>query len=181
MLVLHVSNKSRTMAGMSDAVSSAAAQIDARLLDGRQSETARMIQRGVGRMLVGFGLSVVYELPLASGRRADVVALSPAGDIWIVEIKSSVEDLRADRKWPDYRLHADRLYFATHAGVPAEIFPPDAGLIVADGFGAAVLREAPEHRLAAATRKATTLRLAHAAARRVHVLMDPGVGELAPY
>jgi len=166
---------------MTDAVALAAAMLDARLLDGRQSDTARAIQRGVGRLLVGLGFSVVYELPLASGRRADVAALSAAGEIWIVEIKSSVEDLRADRKWPDYRLHADRLFFATHAGVPAEIFPADAGLIVADGFGAAVLREAPEHRLPPATRKATTLRFAHAAARRVHALMDPGVGELGPW
>lgn len=166
---------------MSDAVALAAALLDARLVDGRQSENARLIQRGVGRMLVGFGFSVVYELPLASGRRADVAALSMNGDIWIVEIKSSIEDFRADRKWPDYRLHADRLYFATHEGVPLDIFPEDAGLILADGFGAAVLREAPEHRMPAATRKATTLRLAHAAARRVHALIDPGVSALAPY
>jgi hypothetical protein len=120
---------------------------------------------------------VVYELPLASGRRADVTALSPTGDIWIVEIKSSLEDFRADRKWPDYRFHCDRLFFATREGVPLEIFPEDAGLMLADGFGAAVLRDAPEHRMAPATRKATTLRLAHAAARRFHALLDPGLGD----
>jgi hypothetical protein len=146
-------------------------------VDGRQSEHARTVQRGVGRLLVGLGCSVVYELPLASGRRADVAALSAAGDLWIVEIKSSPEDLRADHKWPDYRMHCDRLYFATHAGVPAEIFPADAGLMLADGYGAAILREAPEVRLPPATRKAMTLRFAHAAARRFHALVDPGVGD----
>jgi hypothetical protein len=154
---------------------------DSRLTDGRQSETARLVQRGVGRFLVGLGFSVVYELPLASGRRADVAALSSGGDVWIVEIKSSVEDVRSDRKWTDYRLHCDRLFFATHAGVPSDIFPSEAGLMVADGYGAAILREAPEDRLAAATRKAVTLRFAHAAARRMHGLIDPGVGEGAAF
>ena len=152
---------------------------EARLLDGRQSPHARTVQRGVGRLLLGLGFSVLYELPLASGRRADVTGLSPGGDVWIVEIKSSVEDLRADRKWPDYRMHCDRLFFATHAGVPAEVFPPDEGLIVADGFGAEILREAREERMAAATRRAMLLRFAHAAARRFHVLLDPGAAETA--
>jgi hypothetical protein len=160
---------------MPEAVAFTITTFEARLVDGRQSEAARAIQRGVGRLLVGHGFSVVYELPLPSGRRADVTALSPAGEVWIVEIKSSLEDFRADRKWPDYRAHCDRLFFATREGVPLEIFPPDAGLILADGFGAAVLRDAPEHRLASATRKATTLRIAHAAARRLHALMDPGL------
>jgi hypothetical protein len=146
-----------------------------RLVDGRQSEAARLVQRGVGRLLVGLGFSIVYELPLASGRRADVAALSAAGDLWIVEIKSSVEDFRADHKWTDYRLHCDRLFFATHAAVPMEIFPGDTGLMMADGYGAAVVRDAPEMRLPAATRKAMTLRFAHAAARRFHAMLDPGM------
>ncbi len=157
------------------AVETIEAQLAARVVDGRQSEYARLVQRGVGRLMVGLGFCVVYELPLASGRRADLAALSPGGDLWIVEIKSSVEDLKTDRKWPDYRAHCDRLFFATHTAVPLEIFPDDAGLMLADGFGAAIVREAPEHRLAPATRKATTLRFAHAAASRFHALMDPGV------
>jgi hypothetical protein len=93
---------------------------------------------------------VVSELPLPSGRRADLVALGGDGEIIIVEIKSSVADFRADQKWMDYRLHCDRLFFATIVDVPCEIFPPDAGLIVADAFGASIVCEAPEHRLAAA-------------------------------
>ena len=32
-------------------------------------------------------------------------------------------------------MHCDRLFFATTVDVPCEIFPPDTGLIVADGFG----------------------------------------------
>ena len=116
---------------------------------------------------------MVPELPLPSGRRADLVALGGDGEIIIVEIKSSVADFRADRKWMEYRLHCDRLFFATIADVPGKIFPPDAGLIVADAFGAAILCEAPEHRLAAATRKAVMLRFAHAAAHRLQALVDP--------
>src|SRR5579872_5121474 len=141
--------------------------------DGRQSPTARAIARGTARFLHALGYCVVSELPLPSGRRADLVALGGDGDIIIVEIKSSVADFRADQKWMEYRLHCDRLFFATIAAVPCKIFPPDAGLIVADAFGAAILCEAPEHRLAAATRKTVMLRFAHAAAHRLQALVDP--------
>lgn len=161
--------------------STATRLLEAVVIDGRQSERARLVQRGVGRLMIGLGFSVLTEMPLASGRRADVVGLSPNGELWIVEIKSSVEDFRADRKWPDYRLHCDRLFFATLEGVPLDIFPAEAGLILADGFGAAVLRDAPEHRLAPATRKATTLRFAHVAARRFHALLDPGGPEMGGF
>ncbi len=142
--------------------------------DGRQSETALMIQRGTRRLLRGLGFSSVSELTLASNRRADLVALGPDGTIWIIEIKSSIEDFRVDQKWPDYRLHCDRLFFAIPEHVPAEIMPEDAGLILADGYGADILREAPEHRLAAATRKSMLLNIARYAADRLHRLADPG-------
>jgi hypothetical protein len=141
--------------------------------DGRQSQTARAVARGTGRLLHALGFSTVSELALASGRRADLVALSGDGELWIVEIKSSIEDFRVDQKWPDYRLHCDRLFFATAAHVPQEIFPDDAGLIIADAFGAMMVRDAPEHRLAAATRKSMLLRFAHAAASRLQALDDP--------
>lgn len=148
-------------------------------VDGRQSERAAAIQRGVGRLLRARGFAVVAELPLATGRRADVVALGPSGDLWIVEIKSSVEDFRADHKWEDYRLSCDRLFFATHEAVPLDIFPAGTGLILADAYGGEMLREAPEHRLAAATRKAMLVRFAQAAAYRLHGLVDPEAGRLA--
>ncbi len=136
-------------------------------------EETLLVTRGVKRHLVQLGFAVVEELPLASGRRADVVGLSPSGDIWIVEVKSSVEDFRVDQKWPFYRLHSDRLFFATSPRVPLDIFPEDCGLILADAHGGEILREAPEHRLVAATRKAMTLRFARAAALRLHLVTDP--------
>jgi hypothetical protein len=141
--------------------------------DGRQSPTALAIARGTARYLHALGYCVVSELPLPSGRRADLVALGGDGEIIIVEIKSSVADFRADQKWMDYRAHCDRLFFATVVDVPCEIFPPDTGLIVADAFGASIVCEAPEHRLAAATRKTVMLRFAHAAALRLQALADP--------
>ena len=141
--------------------------------DGRQSETALIVARGTMRLLLSHGFSCVSELPLPSGRRADLVALSGGGDIWIVEIKSSIADFRADQKWMDYRMHCDRLFFATTLDVPCEIFPKDTGLIVADGFGGQVMCEAPEHRLPAPTRKAMTLRIAQCAALRLQSLIDP--------
>jgi hypothetical protein len=142
-------------------------------LDRRQSATALTVARGTQRLLLALGLSCIAELPLLSGRRADLVALGGDGEIWIVEIKSSVEDLRADHKWEDYRAHCDRLFFAFTKDLPCEIFPKDTGLIVADAYGAHLHCEAPEHRLAAPTRKSMTVRFALAAAQRINRLIDP--------
>ena len=142
-------------------------------VDGRQSETALIVARGAMRLLLSHGFTCVSELPLPSGRRADLVAVGRSGEIWIVEIKSSIADFRADQKWMDYRMHCDRLFFATTIEVPCEIFPKDTGLIVADGFGGEIVCEAPEHRLPAPTRKAMTLRIAQCAALRLQSLIDP--------
>ena len=142
-------------------------------IDGRQSETALKISRGTARLLHLHGFCVVSELSLTSGRRADLVALGANGEIWIVEIKSSVADFRADQKWADYRAHCDRLFFATTAEVPCEIFPKDTGLIVADAFGASIVCEAPEHKLHAATRKSMILGIARASSLRLQSLIDP--------
>jgi hypothetical protein len=142
-------------------------------VDRRQSATALAVSRGTQRLLLTLGMSCVAELPLMSGRRADLVALGGDGELWIVEIKSSVADFRADRKWSDYRAHCDRLFFATAAHVPLDIFPADAGLMLADSYGAELVRDAPEHRLHPATRKSVTLAFARAAAGRLQALCDP--------
>ena len=145
------------------------------LLDGRQSENAMLVRRGVQRLLLELGHAVAPELSLASGRRADLVALTRSGEIWIVEIKSSIEDFRVDRKWPDYRQHCDRLFFATHPEVPREIFPEECGFILSDGYGAEILREAPEHKMPGATRKAMTLRFARSCAVRLTLAELAGI------
>jgi hypothetical protein len=145
-------------------------------IDGRQSETALAVARGVRRLLRTRGFSTVTELPLTDGRRADVVALNGDGALLIVEIKSSVADFRADNKWRDYAAHCDRLYFAIPEDMPAEIMPPEAGLIIADKFGAEIVRETETKTVAPATRRAMLLRFALAAADRLHRLADPSGG-----
>jgi len=145
-------------------------------LDGRQSEAAAAIQRGVCRSFRALGHSVVCELPLANGRRADVVGLSPAGDVLIVEIKSCLIDFRTDGKWHDYLDYCDRLYFAVDADFPCDVLPEDAGLILADRYGAELMREPVEERLNAARRKAMMLCFARAAALRLQSHLDPSCG-----
>jgi hypothetical protein len=138
-----------------------------------QSAAALEICRGVMRLLTAHGLASVAELPLPNGRRADVVALSDSGDIWIVEIKSSVDDFRVDQKWPEYRDFCDRLFFAVSPAFPDGILPVDTGLLRADRYGGEIVRQAPETRLSGARRKSMTLRFAHAAAARLTQMLDP--------
>jgi len=146
------------------------------LQDGRQSPAAFDICRGVVRLLRAHGMAAVSEVTLASGRRADVAATAESGEIWIVEIKSSLEDFRSDRKWPEYRDYCDRLFFAVGPGFPREVLPPDTGLIIADRYGGDIVRAAPEHKLAGARRKAVTLRLVQTAAHRLQAIIDPEYG-----
>jgi hypothetical protein len=141
---------------------------------GRQSAAALAICRGVRRLLRARGFATVTELPLTSGRRADVVGVNADGALVIVEIKSSVADFRADQKWRDYFAHCDRLYFAVGAGMPLAVMPEDAGLIVADSYGGEILREPAPRAIPPAARRAVLLRFALAAANRLHWLADPG-------
>lgn len=141
--------------------------------DGRQSPVAAGVQRGVRRLFAQLGHVTLPEFSLANGRRADLIALAPDGHVTIVEIKSSVADFRADRKWTDYEEFCDRFFFAVPETVPFDILPEDRGLIVADSFGAAILRASAHHPLAGARRKAVTLRFAQSAASLLHALADP--------
>jgi len=150
------------------------------LVDGRQSATAQNICRGVRRLLRATGFSSVTELPLIDGRRADIVAVNSDGVLLIIEIKSSIADFRADRKWRDYVTQCDRLYFAIPHDFPREIIPEDAGLIVADRFGAEIVREPAPRPLSPPTRRAMMLRFAIAAADRLHRLADPNGGIFEP-
>ena len=136
-------------------------------------EIAKGLRRGVTRMLMQQGFAALAEVSLANGRRADVMALGRDGEIRIVEIKSSLADFRADHKWPEYRDFCDRLYFAVGEDFDHLLIPEDCGLIQADPWNAAVLREAPHLPLVAARRKAVTLRFALVAAQRLDLLLDP--------
>jgi len=102
-----------------------------------------------------------------------VLALAGSGELVIVEIKSSPADFCADRKWPCYLDCADRLYFAVPPDFPTALIPEQCGLMVADAFGAAILRPGQTRRLPAARRRALLLRFARIAAARLHRMLDP--------
>jgi hypothetical protein len=145
-------------------------------VDGRQSPVALDIGRGVGRCLANHGFTTIAEMTLASGRRADIVGVSDAGEIWIVEIKSSVEDFRADHKWPDYRDFCDRFFFAVQTSFPRDLIPESVGLILADRFGGEVVRPAPGHKLVPNRRKSVLIRFARTASARLQTALDPDMG-----
>jgi len=131
------------------------------------------VTQGAARLCARLGFAVLREVPLADGRRADLVCLGADGAIAIVEVKSCARDYLSDGKWEDYRAWCDRLFFAVDAEFPQALLPEDAGLIVADAWGGAVLREAPVQALAPARRRAVLLRFARLAARRAEAAADP--------
>lgn len=144
-----------------------------------QSDAAAAVTRGVRRMLAERGVRGLVEFPLANGRRADILALSDDGEVTIIEVKSSIIDFKTDQKWPEYLDYCDRFFFAVDADFPVDLIPAECGLIIADAFGAEIIRPAPMAKLAAARRKALTLKVAHIAMARLHRVEDPGlrVGE----
>jgi len=145
---------------------------------------ARDVARGVARMFFRQDLLALCEVPLPNNRRADLMAIDSRGCMTIVEIKVSRADLRGDAKWPDYLDYCDRYFWAVPVGFDLAPFeeaafrPEIAGLIVADRYDAAVMRE-PAHRpMPGARRKAETLRFARRAARRLLGDLDPGLAGL---
>jgi hypothetical protein len=144
-----------------------------RLFDGRQSPIAAAVQRGVCRLLAQMGYAPVTELTLATGRRVDILALGPKNEIAVIEIKSSLTDFRTDSKWEEYLDFCDRFYFAVPPEFPREIIPEEVGLVVADRYGAEILREGPVTPLPAARRRKLTLHAARISARRVHRFLEP--------
>ena len=129
-------------------------------------EITAAVTRGAARLMAALGWTPLFEFPLPNGRRADLMCLSARGDFAIVEVKSCVEDYRCDQKWGEYAPYCDAFYFAVPPEFPRALIPDGPGLIVADGFGGAVLTEAPVAALAPARRKALTLQYARLAAMR---------------
>ena len=147
--------------------------------EGDPALCAADVCRGVTRLLLRHDLAAIAEVPLDGGRRADLMAIDARGGIVIVEIKVSRADLLGDGKWPDYLGHCDRYFWAVPAGfdlAPFEqpaLLPMRTGLIVADRYDAAIVREAATTPLAAHVRRRTTLAFARRAARRLVGLADP--------
>lgn len=142
--------------------------------DGGAAALTQEVTRGVCRGLRDLGYRTLTEFTLKNGRRADIIGLGGDGEVVIVEVKVSTADFLGDQKWPDYGEFCDRLSFAVPPAFPQEILPAQCGLIVADAYGAEVLREAPHMPLHASRRKALTLRFARSAASRLQQLNDPG-------
>lgn len=141
------------------------------------------VARGVTRLFCRQDLFAVCEMPLPNGRRADLMAIDAKGGLTIVEIKVAKADLVGDSKWTDYLEYCDRFYWAVPAHLARILdeeryLPMEAGLIVADRYDAAIVRD-PAHRpLAPARRKAELLRFARRAARRLAAQVDPSLGDL---
>jgi len=134
---------------------------------------AARLARGVCRHLSALGYGALTEFPLSSGRRVDVIGFDGGGKVTIVEIKSSVIDFRTDEKWTDYLEFCDAFYFAVPEGFPQALLPQEHGLMVADAYGAAVIRLAPTLMMNASRRRAQLLRLALIASQRLQRLVDP--------
>lgn len=143
------------------------------LFNGRPAATGA-VTRGAVRLLREMGSACLLEVILKTGRRADVMALDKSGGVTIVEVKSSLEDYRADSKWVEYLPFCDRFYFAVPVDFPMEILPEEVGLIVADAYGAAIERPAADGSMNASRRKALMLRYARQASERLMRVMDPG-------
>jgi len=145
---------------------------------------AQDVARGVTRLFFRQDLLALCEVPLPNGRRADMMAIDGRGLMTIVEIKVSRADLMGDQKWSDYLDYCDRFFWAVPQGFALDPFETEAfqpgrcGLIVADRYDAAIIREAPMRKLAPARRKAETLRFARRAALRLAGNLDPGLAGL---
>jgi hypothetical protein len=144
---------------------------------------AAAVARGICRLFARNDIWCLSEMPLRSGRRADLMGVDAKGHVIIVEIKVSRADLLGDAKWPDYFGHCDRFFWglAAHldpACMATEAFRPrECGLIMADGYDAEILRPAPLIPLASARRKAEIERLARTSLRRQCVARDPVVAQ----
>lgn len=136
-------------------------------------QPGQRLARGVARALLAMDFVTVEELVPTPGLRVDLMALGPKGQVWIIECKSSRADFTADQKWQGYLEWSDRFFWAVDADFPTEILPQDHGLILADAYGAEIVRMCPDTPLAPARRKAMVQKFARHAAQRLQALRDP--------
>ncbi|MEZ5714327.1 MAG: MmcB family DNA repair protein [Paracoccaceae bacterium] len=136
-------------------------------------QPGQLLARGVCRHLDSHDFVTVEEFVPERGKRVDVMALGPKGEIWVIECKSSRVDFTSDQKWDGYLEWCDRYFWAVDTDFPTDLLPPGTGLIIADAYNAEIIRIGPEDKLAPARRKALTLRFARHAARRLQGLRDP--------
>ncbi|MEM1300986.1 MAG: MmcB family DNA repair protein [Pseudomonadota bacterium] len=143
------------------------------LATSRQLKPGQLLARGVCRHLLGYDFVTVEELTPTSGKRVDIMALGPKGEVWIVECKSSRADFKSDQKWQGYLEWCDRYFWAVDDAFPSELLPDDTGLIIADAYDAEIIRMGPEDKLPPARRKVVIQKFARHAALRSHAARDP--------
>ncbi len=133
----------------------------------------QQLARGVCRHLLEYDFVTIEEFMPERGKRVDVMALGPKGEIWVVECKSSRADFASDGKWQGYLDWCDRYFWAVDEDFPTDLLPEGTGLIIADAYNAEIIRMGPEAKLASARRSALTRKFARHAAQRLQGLRDP--------
>lgn len=133
----------------------------------------QLLARGTSRHLASHDFACLEEFSPAKGLRVDIMALGPKGALWIVECKSSRADFQSDFKWQGYLDYCDRYFWAVDRDFPTELLPDDTGLIIADGYGAEILRMGHEAPLNTARRKSLVQKFARNAAQRLQYMRDP--------
>jgi len=140
-------------------------------------QPGQKLARGVARHLRQLGYVSLGEFVPERGKRVDVMALGPKGELWVIECKSSRADFQSDAKWQGYLEWCDRYFWAVDIDFPVDLLPEGTGLIIADAYDAEVVRMAPEEKLAPARRKKMIQKFATDAARRLQGLRDPRPGQ----
>lgn len=140
-------------------------------------QPGQLLARGVSRHLRSLGFAPLEEFVPERGKRVDIIALGPKGEIWVIECKSSRADFQSDQKWQGYLEWCDRYFWAVDTDFPTELLPEGTGLIFADAYDAEIVRMAPEDKLAPARRKKVIQKFAMDSARRLQRYRDP---KLAP-
>ena len=137
-------------------------------------QPGQILARGVCRFLSdALDFACLEEFVPERGKRVDVMAVGPRGELWVVECKSSRADFLSDSKWDGYLDWCDRFFWSVGPDFPTELLPEESGIILADGYDGEVLRMGRETRLPPARRKVLIQKFATHAARRLQDMRDP--------
>jgi hypothetical protein len=146
-------------------IDGAAAEADEARLASMQAGR-RLARGGMRHLSDAYGFACLEEFRPAAGLRVDVAALGAKGELWVVECKSCRADFVGDGKWRGYLEWCDRYFWAVDADFPVELLPEGTGIILADAWGAEIVRPAPEAKLAAPRRRKIVQDFARCAAGR---------------
>jgi hypothetical protein len=138
-------------------------------------QAGQLLARGIARYMRSLNFNSILEFVPTAGLRVDVMSIGPKGEIWIIECKSSKADFLSDNKWQNYLEWCDRYFWAVSPDFPTDLLPLETGLMFADGYGAELIRDAPENKLNAARRRKLTLKYARNAADRLQAVNDPKI------